>query len=57
MGKISKNARTDRKVQDGSKDNVKVISMFKTKGNSFRFKEAVVHKDKLAAYIESQQGE
>jgi len=35
MAKVSKNARTDRKVQEGSKDNVKIIT-FKKKGHKYK---------------------
>jgi len=51
--KVSKNQQTDRRVQEGSKDNVKVIVAFKTKNGTCRFKETVLHKDKLPAFIEA----
>ena len=54
-GKVSKNQQTDRKVQEGSKDSVKVIAAFRTKKGTCRFKEAVMHKDKVAEYIAAQQ--
>ena len=53
MAKVSKNARTDRKVQEGSKDNVKVIYAYK-KGKGYRFGEVVMHKDKVAGFLEEK---
>ena len=52
-GKISKNQQTNRQVQEGSKDSVKVIVAFKKAGTT-RFKEHIMHKDKVAAFLESQ---
>lgn len=52
MAKISKNARTDRKSSEGSKDNVKIIVPVKV-GNAYRFKEVVMHKDKVKDYIDN----
>lgn len=50
MAKVSKNARTDRKVQEGSKDNVKVI--FAVKGRTqYGFKDVILHKDKVQDFI------
>ena len=34
MGKVSKNAKTNRKAQEGSKDYVRVIKAVKTKKSS-----------------------
>jgi len=53
-GKISKNQQTNRQVQEGSKDSVKVIVAFKSKAGTTRFKEHIMHKDKVAAFLESQ---
>jgi len=49
MGKISKNARTDRgKINLDSKNYVKVVITEKSaKTGAFIFKEKMVHKDKL----------
>ena len=46
MAKVSKNARTDRKVQEGSKDNVKLL-IFKKKGPKYKTGELVLHKTKV----------
>jgi hypothetical protein len=52
MAKVSKNSRTDRKLQEGSKDNVKIIT-FKRKGHSYKTDEAVLHKDKVQNFIDN----
>jgi hypothetical protein len=41
MAKVSKNARTDRKKVEGSKDNVKIIA-FKRKECSYKTDEVVL---------------
>lgn len=52
MAKVSKNARTDRKVQEGSKDNVKVIAAYRKKVNGpIGWREVVVHKNNLEKFI------
>ncbi|MDW8274107.1 MAG: DUF4295 family protein [Chitinophagales bacterium] len=51
MAKVSKNARTDRQAQAGSKDYVKVIKAVKSKGASYGFVEKIVHKDKVQEYL------
>ena len=52
MAKISKNARTDRKVQDGSKDKVKIICAVKGRTH-YGFKEVILHKDKVQEFIDN----
>jgi len=52
MAKVSKNARTDRKVQEGSKDNVKIIT-FKKKGHKYKTDELVLHKTKVQDFIDN----
>lgn len=56
MAKVSKNAKTDRKVQEGSKDWVKVI-VAKKKGTSYKWANEIVHKDKVAEYLDKIQEE
>lgn len=56
MAKVSKNARTDRKVQEGSKDNVKIICAIKGK-KQYGFKEVVMHKDKVQEFIDNHYKE
>jgi hypothetical protein len=51
MAKVSKNARTDRQAQAGSKDYVKVIKAVKSKGTSYSFLEKIVHKDKVQEFL------
>ena len=51
MAKDSKNSRTDRQVQAGSKDYVKVIKAVKSKGASYGFLEKIVHKDKVQEFL------
>ena len=52
MAKVSKNSRTDRKVLEGSKDNVKVI-LFKKKGTQYKTDEVVLHKTKVQDFIDN----
>lgn len=54
MGKVSKNARTDRTAQVGSKDYVRVIKTVKSKSGSYGFVERIVHKDKVQEFIKAQ---
>ena len=51
MAKISKNARTDRKIVEGSKDNVMVIEAVRS-GKTYRFNKVVMHKDKVQEFID-----
>lgn len=51
MAKISKNAKTNRQAQVGSKDYVKVIKAVKSKTNNYSFLEKIVHKDKVQDYL------
>ena len=54
MGKVSKNARTDRAAQVGSKDYVRVIKAVKGKTGSYGFQEKIVHKDKVQDFLKAQ---
>lgn len=56
MAKVSKNSRTDRKLQEGSKDNVKIIA-FKKRGYKYKTDELVLHKDKIKGYIDEHYSE
>ena len=52
MGKVSKNAKTNRKAQEGSKDYVRVIKAVKTKkSSSYSFAEKIVHKDEVKDFL------
>tara|TARA_B100000925_G_C21790667_1_gene380358 strand:+ start:509 stop:676 length:168 start_codon:yes stop_codon:yes gene_type:complete len=52
MGKVSKNAKTNRKAQEGSKDYVRVIKAVKTKkSSSYSFAEKIVHKDMVKDFL------
>lgn len=52
MAKVSKNAKTNRQAQVGSKDYVKVIMSLKSpKTGAYQFKEKIVHKDLVKDYI------
>ena len=52
MGKVSKNAKTNRKAQEGSKDYVRVIKAVKTKkSSSYGFSEKIVHKDNVKEFL------
>ncbi len=55
MAKISKNAKTNRQAQVGSKDYVKVIKAVKSKGSSYSFLEKIVHKDKVQDYLAGKE--
>ena len=50
MAKVSKNANTGRKTQEGSKDWVKVI-VAKKKGHSYKWSDEIIHKDKVQEYL------
>lgn len=54
MAKVSKNARTDRGAQVGSKDYVKVIKAVKGKTGSYGFLEKIIHKEKVQDFLKSQ---
>ena len=52
MAKVSKNAKTNRVAQEGSKDYVKVIKAVKTgKSNGYSYLEKIVHKDKVKEFL------
>jgi hypothetical protein len=52
MAKVSKNARTDRKAQEGSKDYVRVFKAYKSpKTGAYAFNEKIVHKDKVKEFL------
>ena len=55
MEKISRNARTDRQAQVGSKDYVKVIKAIKSKTNNYSFLEKIVHKDKVQDFLAGKE--
>ncbi|MCW5909031.1 MAG: DUF4295 family protein [Chitinophagales bacterium] len=55
MAKISKNAKTNRQAQAGSKDYVKVIKAVKSKANNYSFLEKIVHKDKVQDYLAGKE--
>jgi large subunit ribosomal protein L33 len=52
--KVSKNARTDRGAQVGSKDYVRVIKAVKGKSGAYGFLEKIVHKDKVQEFLKAQ---
>lgn len=52
MAKVSKNARTDRQAQEGSKDYVRVFKSVKNeKTGGYTFIEKIVHKDKVKEFL------
>ena len=54
MGKISKNARTDRGLNRQEKNMVKVIKAVKSKkGGSYSFQEKIIHKDDVKTFLDS----
>lgn len=56
MAKVSKNARTNRGAEAGSKDMVKVIKAFKSKkSGAYTFKERILHKDNVKEYLNSDE--
>lgn len=56
MGKVSKNAKTNRGANQGeSKNMVKVIQAVKSnKSGAYTFRESVVHKDKVQEVLSSK---
>lgn len=55
MAKVSKNAKTNRQAQEGSKDYVKVIISSKSpKTGAYQFREKIVHKDLVKDYVASK---
>lgn len=56
MAKVSKNAKTNRQAQEGSKDYVKVIKTMKSdKSGAYTFLEKIVHKDKVKEFLANSQ--
>ncbi|MCB9042944.1 MAG: DUF4295 family protein [Chitinophagales bacterium] len=54
MGKVSKNARTDRGNKGGGKDFVKVVvSERNPETGAYSYKEKMIHKDKVQDYLSS----
>jgi len=51
MAKVSKNARTNRQAQAGSKDHVKVIKSVKKENGGYTFVEKIIHKDKVKEFL------
>ena len=52
MAKVSKNAKTNRQAQEGSKDYVKVIKSVKSeKNDSYNYVEKIIHKDKVKEFL------
>ena len=52
MAKVSKNARTDRTAQAGSKDFVRVMKSVKNeKTGGYSYVEKIVHKDKVKEFL------
>ncbi|MGB1248500.1 MAG: DUF4295 family protein [Chitinophagales bacterium] len=52
MAKVSKNAKTNRTAQEGSKDYVRVFKAVKGKSDSsYGFAEKIVHKDKVKEFL------
>jgi ribosomal protein L32 len=52
MAKVSKNAKTNRQAQEGSKDYVKVIMSSKSpKTGAYQFREKIVHKDLVKDFV------
>ena len=57
MGKVSKNARTNRGLNSGGKDHVKLVLTEKNpETGAYVFKEVIVHKDKVDEVLKAQQG-
>lgn len=53
MAKASKNARTDRTAQVGSKDFVRVMKSVKNeKTGNYSYIEKIVHKDKVQEFLD-----
>lgn len=54
MAKVSKNARTDRTAQEGSKDFVKVMKAIKNeKTGGYSYLEKIIHKDKVQEFLDN----
>jgi len=51
MAKVSKNARTNRQAQVGSKDYVRVIKSVKKDNGGYSYVEKIVHKDKVKEFL------
>lgn len=52
MAKVSKNAKTNRQAQEGSKDYVKVIKAVKSdKHDGYSYLEKIIHKDKVKEFL------
>ncbi|MEX0810861.1 MAG: DUF4295 family protein [Chitinophagales bacterium] len=51
MGKVSKNARTDRGKFSGEKNMVKVVKAVKNKNGAYSFKQKVMHKDTVKDFL------
>ena len=51
MAKVSKNARTDRTAQAGSKDFVRVVKSVKKESGGYSFVEKIIHKDKVKEFL------
>lgn len=51
MGKVSKNARTDRGKFSGEKNMVKVIKAVKNKNGAYSFKAKVLHKETVQDFL------
>ena len=52
MGKVSKNARTDRGMNKEDKNMVKVIKAVKSKkSGSYTFNERILHKDDVDQFL------
>lgn len=52
MAKVSKNARTDRSAQEGSKDFVRVMKSVKNeKTGGYSYVEKIIHKDKVKEFL------
>ncbi|MBK8444959.1 MAG: DUF4295 family protein [Sphingobacteriales bacterium] len=52
MGKVSKNARTDRGKVSGGKDFVKVVVSEKNpETGAYTYKEKMIHKDKVEEFF------
>jgi len=52
MGKVSKNSRTDRGLSGGGKNHVKVVVSEKNpETGAYIYKEKIIHKDELKAFM------
>lgn len=56
MGKVSKNARTNRSQLTEEKNMVKVIKAVKSKkgGSSYSFNERILHKDDVDSFLKEE---